>query len=178
MLYSLNFSPLTVPKENLAADKKGELETFQLGVWKVSVLKSSPLNLRKQFSDLKDALRCFKRLAIDVYTLEPILATLFVFSKLWSGVQSALLLYFSSHILRMVRVSPSLFYIELTLSREGRNRFDPGCPRCWSHSQGPCYADFLRHICSSNTMGKVNSRSSHAYVADAATVTANDFIQF
>ncbi len=26
-------------------------------------------------------------------------------------------------------------------------------------------------------MGKVNSRSSHAYVADAATVTANDFIQ-
>ncbi len=113
MLYSLNFSPLTVPKENLAADKKGELETFQLGVWKVSVLKSSPLNLRKQFSDLKDALRCFKRLAIDVYTLEPILATLFVFSKLWSGVQSALLLYFSSHILRMVRVSPSCFILNL-----------------------------------------------------------------
>ncbi|PBK82581.1 hypothetical protein ARMGADRAFT_730771 [Armillaria gallica] len=88
MIYSLNFSPLTVPKANLAADNKGELETFQLG----------------QFLDLKDALRCFKRLAIDVYTLEPILATLFVFGKLWSGVQSALLLYFSSHILRMVEI--------------------------------------------------------------------------
>ncbi|KAK0430901.1 P-loop containing nucleoside triphosphate hydrolase protein [Armillaria borealis] len=104
MLYSLNLSPLTVPKANLAAENKGELETFQLGVWKVSILKSSPFNLRKQFLDLKDALRYFKRLAIDVYTLEPILATLFVFNKLWSGVQSALLLYFSSQILRMVEI--------------------------------------------------------------------------
>ncbi|SJL17823.1 uncharacterized protein ARMOST_21386 [Armillaria ostoyae] len=104
MLYSLNLSPLTVPKANLAAENKGELETFQLGVWKVSILKSSPLDLRKQFLDLKDALRYFKRLAIDVYTLEPILATLFVFNKLWSGVQSALLLYFSSQILRMVEI--------------------------------------------------------------------------
>ncbi|KAK0492632.1 hypothetical protein EDD18DRAFT_1079447 [Armillaria luteobubalina] len=109
MLYSLNPSPLTVPKANVAADSKGELETFQLGIWKISILKTSPLNLRKQLVDLKDALRYFKRLAIDIYTLEPVLATLFVLNKLWSGVQSALLLYFSSQILRIVRVSSSVF---------------------------------------------------------------------
>ncbi|KAK0430903.1 P-loop containing nucleoside triphosphate hydrolase protein [Armillaria borealis] len=104
MLYHLNFRRLTVPKANLAMNDKRELETFQLGVWKVSILKSSPLDLRKQFLDLKDALRYVRRLASDVYTLEPIVATLFVFNKLWSGVQSALLLYFSSQILRMVEI--------------------------------------------------------------------------
>ncbi|KAK0435827.1 P-loop containing nucleoside triphosphate hydrolase protein [Armillaria borealis] len=104
MLYSLNLSPLTVPKANLAAENKGELETFQLSVWKVSIFKSSPLNLRKQFLDLKDALRYFQRLAIDVYTLEPMLATLFVLNELWSGIQGALLLHLSSEILRMVEM--------------------------------------------------------------------------
>ncbi|PBK82584.1 P-loop containing nucleoside triphosphate hydrolase protein [Armillaria gallica] len=104
MLYPLNFSRLTVSKADLATNDKRELETVQLGVWKVSILNSSPLDLRKQFLDLKDALRYVRRLAIDVYTLEPILATLFVFNKLWSGVQSALLLYFSSQILRMVEI--------------------------------------------------------------------------
>ncbi|KAK0191804.1 hypothetical protein F5146DRAFT_884191, partial [Armillaria mellea] len=78
------------------------LETFQLSVWKVSILKYSPFNLRKQFSDLKDALQYFKRLAVDACTLEPVLATLFVFNKLWSGIQSALSLYFSSQILQIV----------------------------------------------------------------------------
>ncbi|KAK0209689.1 P-loop containing nucleoside triphosphate hydrolase protein [Armillaria fumosa] len=104
MLYSINLNPSTVPKANVATDSKGKLETFQLGIWKVSILKTTPLNLRKQFVDLKDALRYFKRLAIDVYTLEPVLATLFIFNKLWSGVQSALLLYFSSQILRIVEL--------------------------------------------------------------------------
>ncbi|KAK0465765.1 P-loop containing nucleoside triphosphate hydrolase protein [Armillaria novae-zelandiae] len=104
MLYSLNLSSLTGPKADVTADNNEELKTFQLGIWKVSILKTSPFNLRKQFVNLIDALRYFKRLAIDVYSLEPVLATLFVFNKLWSGVQSALLLYFSSQILQMVEL--------------------------------------------------------------------------
>ncbi|KAK0464132.1 P-loop containing nucleoside triphosphate hydrolase protein [Armillaria novae-zelandiae] len=102
----LNLRRRTVPRENLAKDDKREVETFQLGVWKVSILKAfkSPSNLRNQFLDLKDALRYIRRLVIDVYTLEPVLTTLFVFNKIWSGVQSGLLLYFSSQILRMVEI--------------------------------------------------------------------------
>ncbi|KAK0492630.1 P-loop containing nucleoside triphosphate hydrolase protein [Armillaria luteobubalina] len=104
MLYPSNFPRLTVTKANLAENNKAEVETFQLGVWKVSTLKASesPSNLRKQFLELKDACQYTKRVVVDVYTLEPVLATLFVFNKIWSGVQSALLLYFSSQILRMV----------------------------------------------------------------------------
>ncbi|KAK0209690.1 P-loop containing nucleoside triphosphate hydrolase protein [Armillaria fumosa] len=106
MLYPLNFRRPTVPKANLTKNDNREVETFQLGVWKVSILKASksPSNLINRFLDLKDALRYVRRLAIDIYTLEPVLATLFVLNYIRSGVQSALLLYFSSQILRMVEI--------------------------------------------------------------------------
>ncbi len=157
MLYPFNLSRLSDPKASLATGDERELESFQLGVWMVSILKSSPLNLRKQFLDLKDALRYFQRLATDVYTLEPMLMTLFVLNELWSGIQGALLLHLSSQILRMVRVSSSMFYIELTPSRKGRNRFGPRVPRDWRHSQGPRHADSRCYICSTTALGEVNS---------------------
>ncbi|KAK0219590.1 hypothetical protein EDD85DRAFT_747440, partial [Armillaria nabsnona] len=80
------------------------LETFQLGVWKVSLLKRAPLNFRKQLLDFKEAFGYFKRLALDVYTLEPILGTFFILNELWSGVQSALRLYLSSQMLRIIEI--------------------------------------------------------------------------
>ncbi|PBK79365.1 hypothetical protein ARMGADRAFT_1093205 [Armillaria gallica] len=88
MLYPFNFSRRSDPKESLVTDDERELETFQLG----------------QFLDLKDTLQYFQRLAIDVYTLEPILVTLFVLNQLWSGIQGALLLQLSSQILQMVEI--------------------------------------------------------------------------
>ncbi len=106
MTYSSAFNFLTIPKENIAAENQRGLETFQLGVWKVSLLKRAPLNFRKQLLDFKEAFGYFKRLTIDVYTLEPVLATFFILNELWSGVQGALLLYLSSQILRIVSVSP------------------------------------------------------------------------
>ncbi|PBK60581.1 hypothetical protein ARMSODRAFT_725861 [Armillaria solidipes] len=104
MAYSSSFNLLTVPKENLSTEDKRGLETFQLGVWKVSLLKRAPLNFGKQFLDLKEGFGYFKRLALDVYTLEPILATFFILNELWSGVQTALLLYLSSQMLRIIEI--------------------------------------------------------------------------
>ncbi len=104
MTCSSAFKFLAVPKEKLAGENQRGLETFQLGVWKVSLLKRAPLNFKKQLLDFKEAFGYFNRLAIDVYTLEPILATLFILNELWSGVQSALLLYLSSQMLRVVCV--------------------------------------------------------------------------
>ncbi|PBK82608.1 hypothetical protein ARMGADRAFT_731053 [Armillaria gallica] len=102
MIYPSRFSHPTAQKEKLGTDERRRLETFQLGIWKVSILKSTPLNFRKKFLDLKEAFGYFKRLAIDVYTLEHTLATFFVLNELWSGVQNALLLYLSSQMLRTI----------------------------------------------------------------------------
>ncbi|KAK0430913.1 hypothetical protein EV421DRAFT_1912390 [Armillaria borealis] len=102
MTYSSAFNLLTVPKENIATENQRGLETFQLGVWNVSLLKRAPLNFGKQFLAFKEAFGYFKRLAIDVYTLKPMLATFFILNELWSGVQTALLLYLSSQILRII----------------------------------------------------------------------------
>ncbi|PBK60573.1 hypothetical protein ARMSODRAFT_725756 [Armillaria solidipes] len=90
--YISAFNLLTVPKETLATGDKRGLETFQLGIWKVSLLKRATLNFGKRFLDFKEAFGYFKRLAIDVYTLEPILATFFILNELWSGVQTALII--------------------------------------------------------------------------------------
>ncbi|SJL17837.1 uncharacterized protein ARMOST_21401 [Armillaria ostoyae] len=104
MTYSSAFSLLTVPKDNLATENQRGLETFQLGVWKVSLLKRAPLHFGKQLLYFKEAFGYFQRLAIDVYTLERILATFFILNELWSGVQSALLLYLSSQLLRIIEI--------------------------------------------------------------------------
>ncbi|KAG7439707.1 P-loop containing nucleoside triphosphate hydrolase protein [Guyanagaster necrorhizus] len=93
----------SVPHLAAKADQR-QLETITLGIWKVSSLKSTPFNIRKQFSDLGSAFPYFFRLAVEVYTLEPVLAIMFVLNKLWKGVEGALLLYFSSRILRIIEI--------------------------------------------------------------------------
>ncbi|KAK0205768.1 P-loop containing nucleoside triphosphate hydrolase protein [Desarmillaria ectypa] len=85
-------------------DDRRKVETIALGVWKVSFLQSTPFNVRKQISDLGSAFPYFHRLAIEVYTLEPVLVMFFVLNKLWKGVEGALLLYFSSRILRIIEI--------------------------------------------------------------------------
>ncbi|KAK0440861.1 P-loop containing nucleoside triphosphate hydrolase protein [Desarmillaria tabescens] len=87
-----------------AKDDQSKIETIALGVWKVSYLKNTPFNVRKQISDLGAAFPYFQRLALEVYSLEPMLAILFVLNKLWKGVEGALLLYFSSRILRIIEI--------------------------------------------------------------------------
>ncbi len=71
--------PLLTPKERL--------ETIELGVWKVSFLKSTPFNVRERISDFGSAFPYFHRLALEVYTLEPVLAILFVLNRLWKAVE-------------------------------------------------------------------------------------------
>ncbi|KAK0209704.1 P-loop containing nucleoside triphosphate hydrolase protein [Armillaria fumosa] len=104
MTYSSALNTLAVPREKLATENKRGLETFELGIWKVSVLKRAPLRFGKQLLDFKEAVGYFKRLAIDVYTLEPALASFFTLNELWSGIQTALLLYLSSQMLRIIEL--------------------------------------------------------------------------
>ncbi|KAK0191810.1 hypothetical protein F5146DRAFT_1050380 [Armillaria mellea] len=130
MAYHPTSSLPTVPKETAPTEKQPRLETFQLGIWTVSLLKRAPLNFGKQLLDFKEAFGYFKRLAFDVYTLEPILAIFFILNKIWSGVQTALLLYLSSQMLRVIEVS-----------------LIQGAPETGAILKVVASVDFRRHIC-------------------------------
>ncbi|KAK0492620.1 P-loop containing nucleoside triphosphate hydrolase protein [Armillaria luteobubalina] len=104
MTYSSALNLLTLRKEKPAAENERGLETFELGIWKVSVLKRAPLDFGKQFLHFKLAVGYFKRLAIDVYTLEPVFASFFILNQLWSGIHTALLLYLSSQMLQIIEL--------------------------------------------------------------------------
>ncbi|SJL01053.1 uncharacterized protein ARMOST_04369 [Armillaria ostoyae] len=79
-----------------------ETRTVELGVWKVALLNDMHWDYKRKWNNLLMALPLFRRLAIDVYTLEPTLSILFILEKIWSGIESAVLLYLSSRLLRII----------------------------------------------------------------------------
>ncbi|KAK0463142.1 uncharacterized protein EV420DRAFT_1732696 [Desarmillaria tabescens] len=81
-----------------------ETRTVELGVWKVVLLNNARWDYRSRWNNLLLAFPLFRRLAIDVYTLDPTLSILFILEKIWSGVESAILLYLSSRLLRITEV--------------------------------------------------------------------------
>lgn len=83
-------------------DSEPSLTTVQLGVWRLSMLEEPPFNFRKQWNDLFSAVPLLKRLSMEIYRIEPLLFFLFVVSKIWAGVESAVLLFLSSRLLKIV----------------------------------------------------------------------------
>ncbi len=67
----------------------------------------NPLDISKRWNRVASSIPFLKRLAIDVYTLDPWLSVLYVLSRIWWGVESAVSLYLSSRLLKTV----SLAYI-------------------------------------------------------------------
>lgn len=92
------------------------LVTLELGVWKVAMLKDPAVNLRKHINDLTTALPLFKRLAMEIYRIEPFLFLLYICSRFWAGIERALLLWLSSRLLQIVCGSlVSLFLIWIAI---------------------------------------------------------------
>ncbi|KAK0231574.1 P-loop containing nucleoside triphosphate hydrolase protein [Armillaria fumosa] len=81
-----------------------QVETIQLGIWKV-VMAKSPMNhldISKRWNRIASTVPFLKRLAIDVYTLDPCLSVLYVLTRIWWGVESAVSLYLSSRLLKTI----------------------------------------------------------------------------
>jgi len=73
--------------------------TLQLGVWRV-IIANSVVKLpgKESFSVLPLVLA----FAAEIYRLAPNLVIFYVFTKVWSGIQSSLILRTSSHLLTIV----------------------------------------------------------------------------
>ena len=78
------------------------IEDVRLGVWKLRIDKTTGYNLDQWWKDIKSAVPLYCRLFSDIFTLAPRLFTFFVFCQVWQGVEDALLLHFSSLLLRRV----------------------------------------------------------------------------
>jgi hypothetical protein len=72
---------------------------LQLGVWRVLVAKSV---VKLPGKDSLSTLPLILVFAAEVYTLAPGLVILFILTKVWSGIQSSLILRTSSHLLTVV----------------------------------------------------------------------------
>ena len=88
--------------EKTKADSNIVIETLRLGVWKLRIAKTTGHNIVQWWTDIKSALPLFYRLCSDISALSPGLFTFFVFCRIWGGVEDALLMHFSSLLLRRV----------------------------------------------------------------------------
>ena len=90
--------------------------SIQLGVWRILLQKESPLDFQKQWSNLFSTISLIHRFATEIFHLGPWLFISFIVSKVWTGIESALLLYLSSRILTIVsRASAESSLAMLTL---------------------------------------------------------------
>jgi hypothetical protein len=76
-----------------------------IGVWQFSTLKEIAWNPLVTWTELTSAFYLFRRLALEIYALAPGLLSLYIFSKIWYGIESAILLHLSSHLLQIVSLA-------------------------------------------------------------------------
>ena len=88
--------------EKSKADSNIIIEDVRLGVWNLKIAKTTGHKLAQWRRDINSAVPLFYRLCSDIFTLAPRLFPLFVFCQIWEGVEDALLMYFSSLLLRRV----------------------------------------------------------------------------
>ena len=73
-----------------------------VGVWRVLIAKSA---LKLRGKELKETFSVLPLLLIfvaEIYTLAPDLVVFYVLTKVWSGIQSSLILHTSNHLLTVV----------------------------------------------------------------------------
>jgi hypothetical protein len=88
--------------EKSKADSNIIIENLRLGVWNLKIARNTGHNLIQWWRDIKSAGPLFYRLCFDIFSLDPRLFTFFVFCQIWQGVEDALLMHFSSLLLRRV----------------------------------------------------------------------------
>ena len=78
-----------------------QFAALQLGVWRVLIAES---NLKLPGKDSFSVFPLLLAFVVEIYSLAPDLVICFVLTKVWSGVQSSLILRTSNHLLTVVSV--------------------------------------------------------------------------
>ncbi|KAJ6600174.1 hypothetical protein B0H10DRAFT_697698 [Mycena sp. CBHHK59/15] len=96
-------------KDTLIDRSDTSYTTLDLGVWRVLLATKDPdssifLGFKSSWNTVAAALPLILRFLGEIYHLRPDLVLLFFLLKLWSGVESVLMLYVSSRLLRIIEV--------------------------------------------------------------------------
>ncbi|KAF9033938.1 P-loop containing nucleoside triphosphate hydrolase protein [Hymenopellis radicata] len=102
-------SHLTMEQQLKTTSKKAhdaeELKTIDLGVFKLTLpVKSERWDPWDQMKHVTSALPLSRRLATEVYSLDPLLSCAYVALQFWKGVEAAVVLYFSTRLLRIIEI--------------------------------------------------------------------------
>ncbi|KAG5641691.1 hypothetical protein DXG03_004423 [Asterophora parasitica] len=75
-----------------------------MGVWQFWTFKQSRFDPQANLDEFVSGLKLFRRLVLDISSFAPKMLILFILSKLWEGVESALLMHLSSQLLRIMEL--------------------------------------------------------------------------
>ncbi|KNZ75400.1 Lipid A export ATP-binding/permease protein MsbA [Termitomyces sp. J132] len=78
------------------------ITTQQVGIWQFSTIKQHQFDPLRRWNEIVSGLQLFRRLATEISTISPTMLILFAMSKLWEGVESAILMHLSSSLLQIV----------------------------------------------------------------------------
>ena len=98
------------------------VSTTQIGIWEFSTIKDVKWNPRVPWAELTSAVALFRRLAVEMYNIAPGLLSLYVLSKFWQGIESALLMHLSSRLLQIVRRLLTMNSFIFTMEGDIRSR--------------------------------------------------------
>ncbi|KAF8894755.1 P-loop containing nucleoside triphosphate hydrolase protein [Infundibulicybe gibba] len=81
----------------------GSVNRQQFGVWQILTLNEA-FSWRAVLGGFLSGLPLIKRIVLEVYHVAPGDCLRYMLAKLWSGVESALLVYFSTRLLRIIEI--------------------------------------------------------------------------
>ncbi|RDB22977.1 Lipid A export ATP-binding/permease protein MsbA [Hypsizygus marmoreus] len=79
-----------------------EFLTTQIGIWQFWTARGSPFDLRRKIMELVSGLQLFRRLVAEIFSISPGMLILFILSKIWSGVETAVLMQLSTRLLQII----------------------------------------------------------------------------
>lgn len=89
-------------KEDADASVADSAVSSQYGIWEFWSVKQTRFNPQRRWLELKSGLELFRRLAREIYSISPGLLVIFISSKLWRGIETAVLMHLSSRLLQIV----------------------------------------------------------------------------
>jgi len=95
-------------------DPKIIIDDIQLGVWRLKIGITPGWVLQRQFDSITSAYPLIRRLCTDIFFLSPRVFVFFFVCQFWSGIEDAVLMHYSSSLLRMVKRSNHSRFIVLT----------------------------------------------------------------
>ena len=91
-------------KSTADSPEPSDLDTKKYGIWDFWTVQQARFDPRRRWEEGVSGFRLFRRLANEIFGLAPWMLVLFILSKIWTGIETAVLMHLSFRLLQIVRV--------------------------------------------------------------------------